>query len=168
MHTTEESLSPEPDKRFGMWVNRYIKGDWNVENGSLSQIGEELKQLNALLNCTVGAPLFDSADASVLSFPTAQNNHRYHDAHSGAYKLLIDGLNKNALKLLASKLSIVLRNPDSEKTLKVLEQLLPEILRAKVLEPFKIISKNRRSTDHGSPPAAEFMLAFEQFMITLT
>jgi hypothetical protein len=159
----KDALSLDADLRFEMWVDRYIHGSWEVENGVISQIKQEVYDLNALTDGAVGVALFGDAEMATLSFPTAQNNHRYHDAHSEAYKFLIDGLSKEALKRLAGKLGIALKAPDSARTLKLLEQLLPEDVAKTVQNAFDVISKNRRLADHQKRPQAEAMPAFEVF-----
>jgi hypothetical protein len=162
-HVAENDLSPDPDRRFQMWVDRYIHGSWKVENGVISQIKQEVYDINALTDGAVGVALFGDSDMTSLSFPTAQNNHRYHDAHSEAYKFLIDGLSKDALKRLAARLGVTLNAPDSERTLKLLEQIVPADVGTAVRDAFEVISKNRRLADHQKRPPAEAMPAFETF-----
>jgi hypothetical protein len=109
---SKDALAPEPDSRFDMWVQRYIEGNWDIEDGILAQIGEDVRALNALSFCAVGLDLFASEASDSLCFPTAQNNHRYHDAHSEVYKFLVDGLSKSALERLAAKLGVEMSAPE--------------------------------------------------------
>lgn len=162
-HVADDDLSPDPDLRFQMWVDRYINGSWDVENGVISQIKQEVYDINALTYSVIGLALFGDTNVARLSFPTAQNNHRYHDAHSEVYKFLIDGLSKDALKRLAVKLGVTLRTPDSERTLKLIEQIVPAGVAATTRDAFEVISRNRRLADHQTRPPAEPMLAFEAF-----
>lgn len=158
-----DSFITGPDSRFEMWCQRYIEGNWNIENGAIAKLKDLVRKLNALTVCTVGSALFKFEDLSGLCFPTAQNNQRYHDAHSEAYKLLIDGLNKDTLLALGGKLGIPLKNPGSARTLNVLKELLPESLHDSIFKPFYLLSKNRGLADHHARPAAQQMEAFEQF-----
>ncbi len=163
-----ESLATGQDARFEMWVERYMNGSFDVENGALARTKEHLRDLNALTFCTVGKLLFDEEDLPGLCFPAAQNNHRYHDAHSEAYKLLIDGLNKEALVALSQKLNIPLATPENNKTLKLLGELVESDVWGSISPAFAIISKNRSSAGHRSRPAAQRMDAFEQFNSDMT
>lgn len=163
----EEDLAPEPDERFSKWVQRYHEGSWNVENGPLAQLGQELVAVNAVTFCTVGVPLFKSEDWATLSFPAAENNHRYHDAHSEVYKFLIDGLSRETLKKLADRMNVLI-SPNTEKTLKLLKHLIDTSVHNDVFPPFEVVSEKRRLADHEKRPAAVSMNAFDQFNADLT
>jgi hypothetical protein len=157
-----EALGPEPDSRFDMWVQRYIEGSWDIEDGVLSQLGTEVRELNAVSFCVVGKDLFASEAHETLCFPTAQNNHRFHDAHSEVYKFLIDGLNRTALEMLAEKLRVPIR-VGTERTLKLLNQVVPKNLHGQIFPPLDKVSMYRRLADHQLRPKAEPMRAFEEF-----
>jgi hypothetical protein len=122
-----------------------------------------LKQLNAIAECVVNAPLFTALDIRNLCFPIAQNTHRYQDAHAEVYKLIIDGLNKDAIKGFGDKLGITVK-PGDKGTLDALETLFPaEPVRSAVREPLDRVSDQRRLASHTERPPAQWFPAFEEF-----
>jgi hypothetical protein len=78
----EEFTDVKADTRFQKWCARYIFGDWDVEEGPIATLDRVVKQINAITECVVGAPLFTATDLRSLRFPSAQNTHRYEDAHA--------------------------------------------------------------------------------------
>lgn len=158
----ESDLSEAPDLRFQKWVQRYIDGSWDVEDGPIAQLDRIVRSLNAITQCTVSAPLFTSADIRSLCFPSAENNHRYHDAHSEAYKHLQDAINKDAIARLGAKLGIPVKAGD-KRTVTALKQLLPETLHTEVISPLDLVSEQRRLADHKQRPAPTSFPAFDQF-----
>ena len=159
----ERALAVAHDPRFQKWVSRYIEGSWHVEPGPIAALDEVVRQLNALCLCVVNMPLITSSEIRGLCFPLAENNHRYHDAHAEVYKLIIDGLNKEAIKGLGAKLGIAV-NPDDKTTVRALETLLlSDTVRSAVRRPLDQVSKQRRLAGHKERPPAERFPAFEEF-----
>ena len=154
-----DTLIERPDARFDMWVERYLNGRWGVENGAIARTREQVLNLNSLTVSAVGKPLFKSSDLPGVCFPIAQNNHKYHDAHSELYMVLIDGLNKDAMKALGERLAVPLKGAANRKPLKLLEELFPN----SSLKGLYVISRNRRLAAHGERPAAQGLDAFERF-----
>ena len=154
-----DTLTKRPDARFDRWVQRYLKGSWGVENGAIARIREQVRKLNSLTVSAVGKPLFKSSDLPGVCFPIAQNNHKYHDAHSELYMVLIDGLNKDAMEALGERLAVPLKCAANKQTLKLLNELLPNTM----LNGLDVISENRRPATHGERPAPQWMGAFERF-----
>ncbi len=112
----EKFTAEADDSRFRKWIDRYIMGSWDVEDGPIATLDRVVKQVNAIAECVVNGPLFKSSNIRTLCFPLAQNTHRYQDAHSEVYKLIIDGLNKEAITDLGVRLGIVV-NPGDRRTL---------------------------------------------------
>jgi hypothetical protein len=88
----------QDDPRFQKWVSRYIMGNWDVEDGPIATLDQVVMQVNAITECVVNAPLFTVTDLRSLCFPLAQNTHRYEDAHAEVYRLIVDGLDRKAIK----------------------------------------------------------------------
>jgi hypothetical protein len=159
----KETLTDAVDPRFQKWFDRYIMGSWDVEDGPIASLDRVVQQVNALTRCVVDAPLFSSSNLRSLSFPQAENNHRYQDAHSEVYKVIIDGLNKDAISGLGDKLGIPV-NPGGKTTLNALEKLLPcDSVRSAVRHPLDHVSKHRRLADHNERPEPQRFPAFEEF-----
>jgi hypothetical protein len=160
----EETFIPaEDDPRFQKWLRRYIMGDWNIEDGPIAALSDVVAQVNAITECVVNEPLWSFANIRALSFPSVQNTHRYQDAHAELYKLVIDGLNKNAIQELGAKLNIIIK-PGHKKTVDALEMLFPsEPVRSFVWEPFDRVSEERRTATHKRRPRSEAFPAFEEF-----
>jgi hypothetical protein len=122
-----------------------------------------VKQVNAIVECVVAAPLFTALDIRSLCFPSAQNTHRYQDAHAEVYKAIIDGLNKDAIKGLGDKLGITVK-PADKRTLDAIETLFPiEPVRSTVRNPLDHVSDQRRLGSHKQRPPAQTFPAFEEF-----
>jgi len=92
-----------PDERYSSWLRRYFDGDWDVKSGPRARLEGILRRINALTMEMVGTRLFGSDSTESLTFPLAQNTHRYEDAHQALYGLLIDGLDKGCLKAIGRK-----------------------------------------------------------------
>ena len=161
-HLLEDAFPEEPDSRFQLWVRRYIYGDWGVDNGVLFQISAEVASINAITEMVVGSRLYAHQENPALIFPMAENDHRYQDAHREAYALLIDGLQKHAIESIAGRLSIVTRFAN-DNTLKALRRILPTELHAAILDPFNVVSEQRRLASHRVRPEAKRCAAFEKF-----
>ena len=151
------------DLRLDKWRERYIEGNWNVEDGPIAKLDGVVKQVNAIAECVVSAPLLTASDVRGLCFPSAQNTHRYQDAHAEVYKLIIDGLNKDAIKELGDKLGIAVK-PGDKRTLDALEMLFPDqTVRSAVRSPLDLVSEQRRLASHKERPQARAFAAFEEF-----
>jgi hypothetical protein len=154
---------PADDPRFQKWVDRHLMGDWDVEDGPIAALDTVVKQLNAIAECVVNAPLFTATDIRRLCFPSAQNTHRYQDAHAEVYKLIIDGLNIEVIRGLGDKLGIAVRK-GGKYTVDALEMLFPcEPFRSAVRSPLDQVLEQRRRASHKERPPAESFLAFEEF-----
>lgn len=159
----EELFPEEPDERFKKWTDRYIMGSWNVPLGPFASLDRLAIQLNSICKCVVRQPLLTTNNFRRLCFPLAENNHRYHDAHSELYKVTIDALNKNAIAELGNKLGITVK-VGGKNTVNALETLLTkDSVRLAVREPLDQIARQRRFADHEERPKSSKFGAFEQF-----
>jgi hypothetical protein len=161
-HLQDEVFPEESDPRFGLWVRRYIHGDWEVDNGVLSQVSAEIATINAIVEVVVGQHLYEFHENPALIFPTAENDHRYQDAHKEAYSYLIDGLRKPAIEALARQLGVAVKLAN-DKTLAGLKKILPSDLQKSILVPFEVVSEQRRLASHRTRPPAKPFTAFEKF-----
>jgi hypothetical protein len=151
------------DRRFQKWWSRYILGRWEVDDGPIAKLDALVRQFNAIAQGVVNAALFSVSDVRALSFPSAQNTHRYQHAHAEVYKLIIDELNKEAIKMLGEKLGILVKT-DNENTLKALKLLFPDAsVWQTVRGPFDRVANQRRLASHKERPQAEAFAAFEEF-----
>jgi hypothetical protein len=146
------------DPAFERWVNRYLEGSWDVEDGPRVQIASLVKLINALTRQTLGKPLFRFEENNLINYPAAENQDAYAMAHLELYRLLIDGLNKEALDIIAHRLSISLT--DSSKTMNSLKEILPEKLTSVIHKPLKKCS-DERNKKHGIP--SEDLKSFQAF-----
>ena len=146
-------LTPVVDERFRKWRDRYIMGNWDIEDGPIASLDRVVAQVNAVVRCVVNEPLFNCSSLRMLCFPSAENNHGYQDAHSEVYKLVIDGLNKEAIAKLGHKLGIVVRAGD-KNTVNALEMLFPsDATRMAIRKSLDQVSAQRRLADHKARPA---------------
>src|SRR5262249_45998031 len=148
---------------FELWKRRYLQGDWNVENGVRAQLSEGIQISRGLTGAVLGVPLFKHEIPASLSFPSAQNTHRYQDAHANPYPYLIDGIDKASLKALAIHLGTSV-NVDSSKTVAALRALLPQLETTGAFNrAMELVSTQRRLAGHEVRPPAQAFRAFEQF-----
>ena len=155
----------EEDDYFNRWVKRYILGSWDVKDGSRKEIENRLDLISALTKYKTGIPLFKCRRSILLNYPKAENEEEYKKANLELYRLVIDGLNKNAIielaKLLNKKLS------DESKTLNSLKEILPEKLIGKIHTPLKEL-RDRRSKIHKTPSEnIKRLNAFDRFDLDL-
>ena len=156
------------DERFSNWLRRYIEGDWNIDNGPLFYLGEAIKTVNGLTSELVGVPLYKHEIEQTLGFPSAENTHRYQDAHKALYGYFIDGLDKCCIVALGSKLGRTLK-VNSKKTIEAITDLFPGLQTAPSFTvATKLVSEQRRLASHGVRPKSENFSAFSKFTEDLT
>jgi hypothetical protein len=163
---TDDWVEDDQDERFSLWVRRYLKGDWSVENGPASYVLEEIKLINGLSAEAAGRRLFSIDDTSI-PYPAAQNTHRYEDAHSDLYRIVVDALEKDGIEHLGRRLGRPV-NAQSSRTRDALAKVLPAVASDPVFaDPIENISVQRRLASHKVRPPATPMRAFEQFTTDL-
>jgi hypothetical protein len=152
-----------PDERYSSWLRRYFDGDWGVQSGPRARLESGLRRINALTMEIAGIPLFGSDSTASLTFPLAQNTHRYEDAHQALYGLVVDGLDKGCIKAIGTKAGVSLKL-DSDKTITALKKLpsMPPDTSA-LWTAFDRTSEQRRLAGHKVRPPAMRFLAFEHF-----
>ena len=156
-----------PDERYTLWLRRCFDGDWNVENGSRGRLEGLLGTINALTTEMVGAALFASDSLETLTFPLAQNTHRYEDAHRTLYGYLIDGLEKDCIARLGAKAGVTLKL-SSDRTVAALKKLPSRPADTSPLwEAFDRTSQQRGLASHKVRPLAKRFAAFEQLSLDL-
>ncbi len=98
-----------------------------------------------------------------VEYPSAQNSHRYEDAHARLYGTLIDGLSRTCIERLAKRVGRPI-NVQSERTVAALTKLLPVLRDNKDFsEAFSLVSDLRRRAAHHERTPATPMTAFEHF-----
>lgn len=158
----EEELQTAEDLRFRKWISRYVDGNWDVEDGPIARLDELVQHINALSLANAHQTLFNSANIRNLCFPAAENNHRYHDAHSELYKNIIDTLNMDTIRQIGNTLQADIKT-NSNRTVNALMHLLPEGTATIVSSAFQLISDQRRNAAHKPRQSAEPFPAFETF-----
>ena len=138
----------EQDERFKNWIRRNLEGDWDVDNGPAHYLPEEIKLINGLTSEAVGAPLFALEHEPHISFPTAQNSHRYEDAHVDLYRIIHDGIDRGCIEKLGERVKRPL-NVKSSQTLSGLKTLFPSLdLDSAFSAPLEKVSQQRRRAAH--------------------
>jgi hypothetical protein len=162
-HLKSPQWAGELDERFRNWLQRYVQGSWDVDNGPLFYVGEEIKTINGLTSEVVGIPFYKHEVDQTLGYPAAENTHRYQDAHRTLYGYLIDGIDKKCISALASNLGRTVR-ADNDKTIAALTTLLPGLSKSENFTPaLAIVSEQRRLASHGARPKATAFAAFSKF-----
>ena len=152
------------DERFNNWVRRHMEGSWDIDNGPSFYIEKAVNVINGLATELVGIPLYKyQLPPSGINYPTAENTHRYQDAHKDLYGYLIDGLDKQCISRLGAQINKDI-NLDSDRTLKALYKLLPNLKTSSNFKPaMDLVSKQRRLASHGVRPPSESFMAFSRF-----
>jgi hypothetical protein len=138
----------ESNNGFERWVNRYIEGSWDVDDGPKVQIERELKLLNSLTQIKLGKNFFKHDEYRLVNYPVAENSEEYTKSILELYRLVIDGMEKECITDLSNYLKIELT--DEKKRLNSLKEILPQALEIKVYKPFNNINRKRMPI-HGIP-----------------
>ncbi len=96
-HLIDNPLFAKNDPAFDRWVKRNLEGSWEVEDGPNRRTEQLVKLIRALTRQALGVPLFRFDENPLIMYPVAENTDAYAKAHLELYRLLIDGLNTNAL-----------------------------------------------------------------------
>ncbi len=163
-HLKNAVWTTERDERFENWVRRYIEGNWDVDNGPLFYLGETIQIINGFTSEIVGLPLYKhELDPTQVTYPAAENTHRYEDAHKILYGYLIDGLDKNCISALGTKLGKTLKI-GSKKTVEALKELFPPLENGtSFMASVNLVSDQRRLASHSARRAAKSFPAFSTF-----
>ncbi|MGE0682808.1 MAG: hypothetical protein AB7P69_18140 [Candidatus Binatia bacterium] len=125
-HHIESLIFAEQDPAFERFANRFLEGHVGTQSGPLERILDLIELIRSLTRQTLGRPLCRSLQHPLLHYPVAENTDAYAKAHLELYRLLIDGLDSQALRYLADKLQITVSDPS--KTLNTIKELLPSEL----------------------------------------
>ncbi len=119
-----------------------------------------MKIINGLTKELVGKALFKHEISETLSFPAAENTHRYQDCHKELYGYVIDGIDKDCIISLASILKKEIKIGD-KKTIDGLKKLFPGLETTPCFLPDKdLISEQRRLASHGVRLQANLLTPF--------
>jgi hypothetical protein len=153
----------EYDERFTNWVRRYLEGNWEVDNGPSYYLAETIKVINGFTSELVGIPLYKHQPDETLSYPAAENTHRYQDSHKELYGYLIDGLDKACISQLAARLGKNIKVGD-KTTVQALKQVFPDLETSPAFgRGMSLVSEQRRLSSHGVRPPTTNFQAFSQF-----
>jgi hypothetical protein len=151
------------DQRFVSWKRRNLDAEWDVDNGEISQLEEVIGIINALTNEVVSLPLFKYEANPVLTYPSAENDHRYEDAHQELYRFLVDGLNKDGIKAIAEHRGLTIKI-GSARTIDALKKALPDFPEESALwVALDNIAAQRRRASHSVRARAKSFSAKETF-----
>ncbi len=167
-HLKDPEWTTVRDERFDNWVRRYLEGCWEVDSGPLYCLGETVKTVNGMTSELVGIPLYQHEVGQTLGYPSAENTHRYQDAHKVLYGYFIDALDKNCILALGSKLGRTV-HASSKKTVEALAELFPGLrTSSSFMVATELVSEQRRLATHGVRPKAKTFSAFSKFTEDLT
>jgi hypothetical protein len=153
----------DDDERFTNWLRRYVEGNWDIDNGPLFYLGEAIKTVNGLTSELVGIALYEHEIEQTLGFPSAENTHRHQDAHKALYGYFIDGLDKECIVALGSKLGRTLK-VSSKKTVEAIMDLFPGLQTSpSFVAATGLVSEQRRLASHGVRPKPTSFSAFSKF-----
>jgi hypothetical protein len=162
-HLKNPQWTTEPDERFNNWLQRYVEGSWDIDNGPLFYLGDSIKTVNGLTSELVGVPLYKHEVDQTLGYPASENTHRYQDAHNVLYGYFIDGLDKKCISALALKLGKNV-NVKSKKTVEALTKVFPGLETSRSFTAAtSLVSEQRRLASHGARPQAKKFSAFSKF-----
>jgi hypothetical protein len=147
-HLIERPQFAKSDPAFLRWVSRNLDGSWEVEDGPKVQIEGLVRLIRALTHQALGVSLWRDQWNPLINYPVAENTEAYTKAHLELYRVLIDGLNQEALSALSRRLNRPLSDPS--KTLNGLKELLPEDMIPKIHQPLKDCYEKRQKS-HGVP-----------------
>jgi len=162
-HLKAPEWSMNYDERFEKWVKRYLEASFDVDDGPLYYLGQTIDIINGLTVELVGIPLYKHELDRTLSYPSAENTHRYQDSHKELYGYLIDGLNKECISRLASDFGKNVK-VDNNNTVKSIYKLFLDLETSPCFKhAVNLVGEQRRIASHGVRPRAENFSAFSQF-----
>lgn len=138
----------ECNSGFERWVDRYINGSWEVDDGPKVKIERELKLVNSLTQIKFGKNFFKHDEYRLVNYPVAENSEEYTKSILELYRLVIDGMVKECIIDLSNHLEIKLT--DEKKRLNSLKELLPQTLETKIYKAFNTVNRKRMPI-HGIP-----------------
>ncbi|MCX2681405.1 hypothetical protein OOZ15_15735 [Galbibacter sp. EGI 63066] len=133
---------------FDRWVNRYINGSWEVNDGPKIKIERELKLINSLTKIKFEKSLFKHDEYRLVNYPVAENSEEYTKSILELYRLVIDGMEKECIAHISTHLKIDLT--DEKKRLNSLKEILPQELEIKIHKPLNSVN-SKRMPIHGIP-----------------
>ena len=146
---------------FERWINRYINGSWEVDDGPKIQIERELKLINSLTQIKFNLLLFKHDEYRLVNYPVAENSEEYTKSILELYRLIIDGMKEECITELAKYLKKELT--DKGKRMNSFKEILPKELLSKIHDPINSIYKKRMPI-HGIPTKGIVPFpAFEHF-----
>ena len=146
---------------FERWVNRYINGSWEVDDGPKIKIERELKLINSITKINFNQNLFKNDEYRLVNYPVAENSDEYTKSILEFYRLIIDGMEKDCLVNISKHLNI--RLTDDKKRLNSFKEIIPKELETKIYKPFNDINRKRMPI-HGVPSKGIVSFpAFETF-----
>ena len=149
------------DENFTKWYKRNIEALF-VKNGVLYELAETVKKINEYTNKTFRSPLYTNEIGLTVPFPNAENTHRYQDSHQELYRYLLDGLNRNCIDIIATKLNCNIQS-GHKTTFNTLLKIFPQLKSSKFKAAMENVSKQRRLAGHQVRDPAENFKAFEKF-----
>ena len=114
------------DPCFKRFIERYIYGSWDVENGPKFEIIRLIELISTLTKYTLGIAFFKYPENILLNYPSSENTEEYTKANLELYRLVIDGMQKDAIVKLSEYWDMELT--DEKKRLNSLKELLPLVL----------------------------------------
>ena len=164
----EKSLLSQKDKRFEMWCDRYIRGDFNVQSGPRKQLGNVIEKINVCCKTLVCKPLYTEVPNKSVHYPISQNSHAYEDAHKNLYGFLIDSLSKECLLAFANLRHKTIPQAQEMKPTTLLRHVFDEFgKQSKLHTLLSKISEQRGKSGHGVRPPAIKLDAFGDFYCDL-
>jgi len=144
----ENPIFHKTNNGFDRWVNRYINGSWEVDDGPKIKIERELKLINSLTKIKFEKNFFKHEEYRLVNYPVAENNEEYTKSILELYRLVIDGMEKECIVDISKYLKINLT--DDKKRLNSLKEILPQELEIKIYKPLNSVNRKRMRI-HGIP-----------------
>ncbi len=136
------------NNEFDRWVNRYINGSWEVDDGPKIKIERELNLINSLTKIKFETNLFKHKEYRLVNYPVAENSEEYTKSILELYRLVIDGMEVDCIEHISNHLKISLT--DKKKRLNSLKEILPHELKLKIYQPINSVYCKRMPI-HGIP-----------------
>ncbi|MBI5385671.1 MAG: hypothetical protein HZA90_13415 [Verrucomicrobia bacterium] len=155
--------SSAPDERFTRWVRRTLGGEWPKVPGVHSRLAKAIHTINCMTDEAVGKALFKHELRESLCFPTAENSHRYQDAHIELYGYLIDGLDRDCISLVAARVERPIEKREKRTVMDLKKVFVNLEMPSKFAVAYDLVSDQRGLAAHKVRLPAETMAAFDQF-----
>lgn len=114
------------DEPFNTWVRKFLGAESDIDIRPLTEVFRQIRLINSITTICMGICFFKGEENPSIPYPSSENTEEYLKSITNLYRRIIDDMNKEAIEILADKLSISLTDP--VKKMNSFKEILPDEL----------------------------------------